>query len=58
MFNVIDQRMSTGKSNIFTTNYPLEETVNKLGTRLGSRILGKSIKIELRGKDKRGLEVK
>lgn len=58
IFNCIDQRMAVGKSNIFTTNFPIDVTAKKLGTRLSSRILGKSVKIELRGKDKRGLEVK
>lgn len=57
MLNIIDQRMSIGKSNIFTTNFSLDVTVEKLGSRLGSRILGKSKKIELKGKDKRGLGV-
>lgn len=58
IFNIIDQRISIGKSNIFTTNFPLDVTAKKLGSRLSSRILGTSIKIELKGKDKRGLEVK
>ena len=58
LLNIIDQRMSIGKANIFTTNFPLNITVEKLGSRLGSRILGRSQKIELKGKDKRGLEVK
>lgn len=57
IFEKIDERISTGKSNIFTTNFPIDVTAKKLGTRLSSRILGKSVKIELRGKDKRGLEV-
>ena len=57
ILDIIDQRISIGKSNIFTTNLSLEATSKKLGARLSSRILGKSIKIELKGKDKRGLEV-
>lgn len=58
VFNCIDQRIAVGKSNIFTTNFSIDVTADKLGARLSSRILGKSIKVELKGKDKRGLEVK
>ena len=56
-FNCIDQRMSVGKSNIFTTNITPEIALTKLGPRLNSRVLGKSIKIEFKGTDKRTLEV-
>lgn len=58
MLNILDQRISIGKANVYTTNYPLDVTAKKLGSRLSSRIIGKSIKIELKGKDKRGLEVR
>lgn len=50
---VISQRLATGKSNIYTTNYDLPIIEKKLGTRLSSRIIGSSIKIQLKGKDKR-----
>lgn len=53
LLGVISQRMLTGKSNIYTTNYDLDTILKKLGTRLGSRIVGGSIKVELKGKDKR-----
>ena len=50
---VISQRISLGKANIFTTNYDLETIEKKLGTRLASRIIGGSIKVEFKGGDKR-----
>lgn len=58
ILDIIDQRISIGKSNIYTTNFSVDTTSKKLGARLSSRILGKAIKIELKGKDKRGLEVR
>lgn len=57
LLNVINQRLAMGKSNIYTTNYDLATIEKKLGTRLSSRILGASIKIEFKGKDKRVLGV-
>ena len=56
MLNVISNRISIGKSNIYTTNYGLEEIEKKLGARLNSRIVGCSELIELKGKDKRGIK--
>ena len=55
MLNIISQRTSIGKANIFTTNYDLQTIEQKLGSRLSSRIVGYSEKIELKGSDKRGL---
>lgn len=52
----ISQRLSEGKSNIYTTNYSLPEIEKRLGTRLFSRIYGESEHIEFKGKDKRGWE--
>ena len=57
LLNVIDQRMSMGKSNIFTTNFRLDEIRKKLGSRLSSRVINNSIKVEFKGKDKRGTGV-
>ena len=54
LLNIISQRMSLGKSNIYTTNYDLPEIEKKLGTRLSSRVIGGSIKVEMNGKDMRG----
>lgn len=53
LLSVISQRLAMGKSNIYTTNYSLPIIEKKLGTRLSSRIIGSSISIELKGKDKR-----
>ncbi len=53
LLNVINHRISTGKANIFTTNYTLPIINKKLGSRLGSRIVGGSIKVEFKGADKR-----
>ena len=53
IFNVINHRISIGKANIFTTNYNLDTIEKKLGTRLCSRIVGCSEKIQFVGKDKR-----
>ena len=53
LLNVISQRLAEGKSNIYTTNYDLVTIEKKLGTRLSSRIIGSSEKVEFKGKDKR-----
>lgn len=53
LLGVISQRLAEGKSNIYTTNYSLPVIEQKLGTRLSSRIVGASIKVEFKGKDKR-----
>ena len=54
MLNIISQRLALGKSNIYTTNYDLPVIEERLGTRLASRIVGCSEKIEFKGKDQRG----
>ena len=53
MLNIISQRISIGKANIYTTNYSLQDIEKKLGSRLSSRIIGNSELIELKGSDKR-----
>lgn len=53
LLDIISQRIALGKSNIFTTNYGLKTIEQKLGTRLSSRIIGTSTKVEFKGKDKR-----
>ena len=57
MLNIISQRLSIGKSNIYTTNYDLDTITKKLGTRLASRIVGSSELIEFVGKDQRSVGV-
>lgn len=54
LLNIISQRLAIGKANIYTTNYKLPIIESKLGSRLCSRIVGSSIKIEFKGFDKRG----
>ena len=57
LLNVIGGRIAVGKSNIFTSNYALEQIEQKLGSRLSSRIIGGSICVELKGTDKRGVNL-
>ena len=53
LLGIISQRLAMGKSNVYTTNYSLPIIEQKLGTRLSSRIIGSSIKVEFKGRDKR-----
>lgn len=53
LLDVISYRHSIGKSNIYTSNYNLENISANLGTRLSSRIIGESVNIEFKGADKR-----
>ena len=55
LLNILSQRLSLGKSNIFTANNSLDTISKKLGTRLSSRIIGSSIKVELKSRDWRGV---
>ena len=57
LLNVIGQRIAIGKSNIFTSNYDLQQISERLGSRLSSRIIGCSEAIEFKGSDKRGMGV-
>lgn len=53
LLNFIDQRMLNGKANIFTSNVDNTVLEKSLGNRLSSRIWNSSIRIELKGKDRR-----
>jgi DNA replication protein DnaC len=55
LLNIIDNRISLGKSNIYTSNLNRQQLYNNLGERLTSRIANMSIDIELSGADKRVL---
>lgn len=57
LLNLINTRIDTGLSNIYTSNLQGEELLKSIGDRLYSRIVNYSIDIELFGKDKRGLKV-
>ena len=57
LLSIIDSRLGAGKSNIYTTNLINSELSKSLGERLYSRIVNYSnYVIELKGKDKRGLD--
>lgn len=58
LLSLIDNRMSQGKSNIFTSNLDPEHMYDALGDRITSRVCNMSIDIEFKGKDKRFLAVK
>ena len=55
LLSIIESRISSGKSNIFTSNLNDKELHDALGDRLASRICNTGYNIELRGGDKRGL---
>ena len=58
LLNMIDYRLYTKKSNIFTSNILPNDLDEMLGSRLASRIINESRLIQFNGKDKRGLEWK
>jgi DNA replication protein DnaC len=55
LLNIIDNRISLGKSNIYTSNLNRQQLYNALGERLTSRVANMSVDIELFGADKRVL---
>lgn len=55
LLSMIEYRISSGKSNIFTSNLNNNELHQFLGDRLASRIIGMSTNIEFFGYDKRGI---
>ena len=57
LLNLINMRMDAGKSNIFTSNLGKKELAMTLGDRLTSRIVNRSVDIELHGADKRHLNL-
>lgn len=56
LLSIIDTRINSGKSNIYTSNLNQEELHSVLGDRLYSRIYNYSICVQLVGKDKRGIK--
>lgn len=53
LLTYIDQRVLSGKANIFTGNIPAKENLEKaVGRRLASRIFGGEV-VELKGRDRR-----
>lgn len=55
ILSIIDDRITNGKANIYTSNLNKEELHNFLGDRVYSRIYNYSECIEFSGKDKRNL---
>ena len=55
ILSMINTRLDSGKSNIYTSNLTNDELLKKLGDRLYSRIVNNSQDILFVGKDKRGL---
>lgn len=55
LLSIINSRLDSGKSNLYTSNINLQELRVLWGDRLYSRISRLSVILELNGKDKRGL---
>lgn len=55
LLNLINTRLDSRKSNIYTSNLSGDELKDKIGERLYSRLSKLSYDIELVGKDKRGI---
>lgn len=55
LLSFIEQRINSGKANIFTSNLNDNEIHESLGDRLSSRICNLGINIELHGGDKRNI---
>ena len=55
LLSIIDYRLNSGKSNIYTSNLFGKELSESLGDRLYSRIINLSEVVEFVGQDKRGL---
>ena len=57
LLSIIDNRITLGKSNIYTSNLTRQQLYSALGERLTSRVANMSIDIELFGSDKRNLKL-
>ena len=57
LFNFIDNRLNSGKANIYTSNLIGDSLKESVGDRLYSRIFNSSEIIQFVGKDKRGIKV-
>lgn len=55
LLSILDYRLNSNKSNIYTSNLFGQDLNERLGERLYSRIINLSEIIELKGQDKRGL---
>lgn len=57
LLSIIDNRLTMGKSNVYTSNLNRQQMYSALGERITSRVANMSIDIELRGADKRFLKI-
>lgn len=55
ILSIVNARIDSGKSNIYTSNLTNDEMLEKLGERLFSRIVHNSSDVHIVGRDKRGL---
>jgi len=55
LLSLIDSRINSGKSNIYTSNLFGEEMESRIGDRLYSRIVNLSTPIQFKGRDKRSM---
>lgn len=53
LVSMINTRVSSGLSTIYTSNLSPKELNNTLGNRIGSRVLGSSLVVEITGGDRR-----
>ena len=56
LLSLINARIDSGKTNIYTSNLDSQQLREVVGERLYSRIINMSIDIEFHGKDKRGVK--
>lgn len=56
LLNILDGRISNGKSNFYTSNIYPQQLNERVGERLYSRIINLSTNVQLQGMDKRGLK--
>lgn len=57
LYDIIDNRINKGKSNIYTSNLIGTDLINALGPKLASRVQNRSTVIEFKGQDKRYLGI-
>jgi len=57
LLNLINMRIEKGKTNVFTSNLGARDLEKTMGERLASRIVNRSVDIELHGIDKRHLNL-
>lgn len=56
LVSIINERVSNGLSTIYTSNLSPEEFKEKLGDRIGSRVINSSLVVEIKGMDRRDVQ--